>query len=81
MMVFTTHSLKSAAASACRALARLLFVLCLCFALVPATSRAASTEITQLRVERGDDGVFLSAAVRFDLPMVVEEALSKGIPL
>ena len=84
MTVFITHSLKSAAASACRALARLLLGLCLCVALAllaPAPGLAAGTEITQLRVERGDDGVFLSALVRFDLPGVVEEALSKGIPL
>ena len=81
MTVSTTHSLKSAASSACRALARLLLALCLCMTLAPATGLAASTEITQLRVERSDDGVFLSAQVRFDLPMVVEEALSKGIPL
>ena len=81
MTVFTTHSLKSAAASAFRALARLLLGLCLVVALAPGSSIAAGTEITQLRVERGDDGVFLSALVRFDLPVVVEEALSKGIPL
>ncbi|MEO7401940.1 MAG: DUF4390 domain-containing protein [Polaromonas sp.] len=73
--------MKSAAASACRALARWLLGLCLCALLAPASGLAASTEITQLRVERGDDGVFLSALVRFDLPAVVEEALSKGIPL
>ncbi|MBW8723432.1 MAG: DUF4390 domain-containing protein [Polaromonas sp.] len=42
---------------------------------------ASATEITQLRVERGDDGVHLSAQVRFDLPPVVEDALLKGIPL
>ena len=83
MTVFTMHSLKSTASSACRALARLLLglSLCLCVTLVPAIGLAASTEITQLRVERSDDGVFLSAQVRFDLPMVVEEALSKGVPL
>jgi hypothetical protein len=38
-------------------------------------------EVTQLAVERGDDGVLLSATVRFDLPEVVDEALSKGIPM
>ena len=62
-------------------LARLLVGLCLCIVLVPGQSRAANTEITQLRVERSDEGVFLSALVRFELPGVVEDALSKGIPL
>ena len=39
------------------------------------------TEISQLRLERSDEGVFLSANVNFDLPVVVEDALKKGIPL
>ena len=43
------------------------------------TSRAA--ELTQFNVERVDDGVYLSAIVRFDLPTVVEDALLKGIPM
>lgn len=34
-----------------------------------------------MRVERGDDGILLSATVRFDLPPVVEDALEKGIPM
>lgn len=38
-------------------------------------------EVTQLQVERTEEGVLLSAAVRFDLPQVVEEALEKGIPM
>lgn len=39
------------------------------------------TEITQLRVERSDEGVLLSAAVKFDLPEVIDDALAKGIPM
>lgn len=38
-------------------------------------------EVTQLQVQRTDEGVLLSAAVRFDLPQVVEDALEKGIPM
>ncbi|RYF52835.1 MAG: DUF4390 domain-containing protein, partial [Comamonadaceae bacterium] len=50
---------------------------------LPAQARAAEApaEITQLRVERADDGVYLTAAVRFDLAPVVEDALAKGIPM
>ena len=81
MTVFTTHSLKSAAASAWRVLARLLLGLCLCLALAPAPALAVNTEITQLRVERGEEGIFLSALVHFELPAVVEDALTKGVPL
>jgi hypothetical protein len=52
-------------------------LLWLCLAFVP----ARATEVTQLRTERVDDGVILTASVRFDLPPVVEDALGKGIPL
>lgn len=38
-------------------------------------------EVTQLQVERTEEGVVLSATVRFDLPQVVEDALAKGIPM
>lgn len=42
---------------------------------------AAPAQLTQLRTERADEGVFITAAVNFDLPAVVEDALLKGIPL
>jgi hypothetical protein len=42
---------------------------------------AADTEVAQLRLERTEDGVFLSAAVNFDLPPVIDDALAKGIPM
>ena len=38
-------------------------------------------ELTQLHVERTDEGLLLSAAVRFDLPTVIDDALAKGIPM
>lgn len=77
-MVFITHSLKNAALDA---IARFLLVACVCLLLAPSPSAAAPTEITQLRVERADDGVYLSANVRFDVPAVVEDALLKGIAI
>ncbi len=40
-----------------------------------------AADLAQLKVERGDDGVYLSAIVQFELPPVVEDALLKGIPL
>jgi hypothetical protein len=51
--------------------------------LVPATALAegSGAEITQLQVERTDEGVVLSATVRFELPTVIEDALEKGIPM
>ena len=77
-MVFTTHSLKNAALEA---IARLALLVCLCLLWAPARSLAAPTEITQLRTERAEDGVYLSAVVRFDIPPVVEDALGKGIAI
>ncbi|MDF2466427.1 MAG: hypothetical protein K0Q43_4662 [Ramlibacter sp.] len=46
-----------------------------------AQSPAPATEITQLRVERTDEGVLLSANVKFELPSVIDDALAKGIPM
>jgi hypothetical protein len=88
--VFITRSLKNAASSSLggissisRCLDRFLVGLCLCMSpfLAQGESAAPATEITQLRVERADDGIQLSALVRFDLAPVVQEALLKGIPL
>ncbi|MHB1249009.1 MAG: DUF4390 domain-containing protein [Polaromonas sp.] len=60
---------------------RRLLGVCLCTLLAIGAGAASATEITQLRVERADDGVYLSAVVRFELPPVVEDALLKGIPM
>jgi hypothetical protein len=82
--VFITPSLKNTAVEYGRRVAggmgRMLLGLCLCIAM-GTPGLASATEITQLRVERGDDGVHLSALVRFELPAVVEDALLKGIPM
>jgi hypothetical protein len=48
---------------------------------VPAHAQTAAAEVTQLRLERSDDGILLSSTVRFELPPIVEEALEKGIPM
>nr|WP_307703089.1 DUF4390 domain-containing protein [Variovorax paradoxus] len=37
--------------------------------------------VTQMRLEQGDDGVYLTAAVQFELPSLVEEVLDKGIAI
>jgi hypothetical protein len=47
----------------------------------PALAEGANAEVTQLQVERTDEGVLLSAMVRFDLPQVIDDALAKGIPM
>ena len=38
-------------------------------------------EISQLRVERLDDNVVLSAQMQFELPAAVEDVIAKGVPV
>jgi hypothetical protein len=66
-----------------RGLVRVLLGLCLCLSPFWAQGQGAAlaTEITQLRIERADDGINLSALVSFELAPVVQDALLKGIPL
>ncbi len=77
-MVFITHFLKStkpeAALRHISALLLFVFLAATCQPALPA-------ELTQMKVERTDEGVYLSAVVQFDLPPVVEDALLKGIPM
>ena len=56
----------------------------LMLAWLPAPAAAQSrpgAAITQMRLEQADDGVYLSAAVQFELPSLVEEVLDKGIAI
>lgn len=46
-----------------------------------AMAEPVPAEVTQLVVERSDEGVLLSATVRFELSQIVEDALQKGIPM
>ncbi|WP_374221429.1 DUF4390 domain-containing protein [Variovorax sp. E3] len=48
----------------------------------PAAAQGRSNaSIGQMRLEQADDGVYLSAAVQFELPSLVEEVLDKGIAI
>ena len=56
------------------------FLLLACVLLpLPAVAQLPAAEVTQLRLERGDDGVYLSAAVEFELPQGVEDVLDKAV--
>ncbi|MBI2770213.1 MAG: DUF4390 domain-containing protein [Burkholderiales bacterium] len=84
--VFFTPCWKNSAppASLWRPLDRLLrlWAAALLLALaLPAWADTVPAEISQLRLERSEEGVLLSAYVKFDLPPVVEDALLKGIPM
>lgn len=55
---------------------------CCMLALAPrALADVPVTEITQLRLERSDEGILLSAYVKFELPPIIDDALDKGIPM
>ena len=58
-------------------------VLVLAWLLAPASARAESAlaELTSFELERSEDGVFVSAVVKLELPSVVEDVLRKGIPV
>ncbi|MEJ8826927.1 DUF4390 domain-containing protein [Variovorax humicola] len=45
----------------------------------PAAAQSSPAEVTQMKLERSGDGVYLTAAVQFELPTLVEEVLDKGI--
>lgn len=78
MTVFITPFFKSkvldAAVRHCSALG-------LCAFLLFFSQATRAADLTQFSAERGDDGVYLSASLRFDLSAVVEDALLKGIPM
>ncbi len=54
---------------------------CCALSLAPARAEQVVSEVTQLRVERTEEGVLLSASVQFELPTVIDDALAKGIPM
>lgn len=45
------------------------------------SAAVGAAELTQWKVDRTEDGVYLSAVVQFELTAVVEDALLKGIPM
>jgi hypothetical protein len=46
-----------------------------------AQAQGSNVGVAALQVERAEDGVFLSASVDFDLPAVIEDALTKGVAM
>lgn len=60
---------------------RFLGALMLCMSLLHVSPNVQAADIGQLNVERTEDGIYLSANIRFELPMPVEDALVKGIAM
>lgn len=55
---------------------------CLCWAgAQQAQAQAVTAEVAQFQLERTAEGSFLSATVRFELPVSIEDALLKGVPM
>ena len=77
MMAFFTHYLKRQRLDGRGLLLGLVCALLLCSA--PLQSAIAATPA--LKLERVDDGLWLSTQLEFDLPKAVEDALNKGIPV
>ncbi len=50
------------------------------FAALPALAQSF-TDVSQLRLEQSGEGLHLSATMRFELPLALEDALLKGIPM
>lgn len=60
---------------------RRLFAFCVLAWVMSLGAVAGAADLSQQRLERADDGIYLSAFVQFELPAVVEDALLKGIPM
>jgi hypothetical protein len=76
--VFSTPCLKSARLSLALWLAGILMLI---GGLPSARAEGNPVEITRLQVERAEDGVFLTAQIKLELPTIVEDALSKGVAM
>ena len=47
----------------------------------PMQAQTGKSEVAELRLERQEDGLYLSALIRFELTAPVEDALNKGVPM
>src|ERR1035437_4728630 len=77
MMAFFTHCLRRRRLNGWGVLLTLACVMLL----GSAPLLAASPGTPVLKLERVDDGLWLSTQLEFELPKVVEDALGKGIPV
>lgn len=86
MTDFSTHFCKKRPPEAhllrrAAALLRVL-LLCCCSLLAPARAHAQDfPPISDMHLEQSEEGVYLSAALHFDLPSLAQDALYKGIPM
>lgn len=85
--VFFTHCCRNRPNKPRQALGVLVSVLlyfliaCAGFAGHAVAGPAVAPEVGELRLERADDGLYLSTTMQFALPELAEDALFKGIPM
>ena len=48
---------------------------------LPGRADQPVTEISQIQLERSEDGILLSATIKLELPQIIDDALQKGIPM
>jgi hypothetical protein len=77
MMAFFTHCLRRQRLNA----SGLLLALACVLGLFGAPVNAAAPATPVLKLERMDDGLWLSTQLEFELPRGIEDALNKGIPV
>jgi Domain of unknown function (DUF4390) len=77
MMAFSTHFSKN---NPINRMVRV-FIVVVFLALSRMVAAQSSAELSQVRAERVEDEIVVSAQVSFELPNAVEEALLKGIPM
>jgi hypothetical protein len=78
MTAFSTRCLRSARHSLWGLLAALALLAGLP---LPTRAEGPAVEVTQLRVDRAEDGLFLTAQIKLELPTIMEDALNKGVAL
>jgi hypothetical protein len=78
MTVFITHYLKK---NRLDLWALLIVASCICLKHGAVRAEVPAAEISVFKVERAGESVLLTAAVRFELPGAVEEALLKGVAI
>lgn len=82
---FITHCWKKRADTFAQAWWRTLLACMLCLAasgmLMQSWADTVPADISAMKVERSDEGLYLSANLQFDLPVQVDDALRQGIPI
>ena len=81
MMDFSMRFLKNKRNSFLFTFVARCFAFAMMLTVVVARADDVTTTISSMQLIRTDDGLQLSAQVKFDLPMIVEDVLIKGIPL